>query len=84
MGGDRSSGIVDDGVEVRVVTYVDEEMVCTINAKEWTAFQNDIPTLYGCTSCELLSESTRPYPGAWSKCPQCQSRMAEVKYIIRM
>lgn len=83
MGGDRSSGIVDDSVEVHVVTYVNEEMECTINVKEWTAFQDDNPTLYGCASCELLSESTRPYPGAWSKCPQCQSRMAEVKYIIR-
>lgn len=83
MDGDGSPGVIDDGVEVRVMTYVDEEMECTIDAEVWAALKNDTPTLYGCTSCELLSESTRPYPGAWSKCPRCESRMAEVKYMIK-
>ncbi len=83
MDGDRSPRVMDGSVEVRVMTYVDDEMECTMDAEEWATLKDDTPTLYGCAACELLSESTRPYPGAWSKCPECDSRMAEVKYMIR-
>ncbi len=74
---------VGGGVPVRVKTYVDEEMRRTLSSARWERIRSDSPRLYGCVPCELLSESTRPYPGAWSTCPQCGRRMAQVKYILR-
>lgn len=80
---EQATGATTGCVCVRVMTYVNEEMECRLDTEEWASLVDRSPTLYGCTSCELLTESTRPYPGAWSNCPDCDSRMAEVKYMIR-
>lgn len=72
-----------DTVQLRIRTYIDDEIQYAMRRSEWETLKNDSPPMYCCMNCGLVSRKTRRYKGAMNKCPTCRNRMDSIKYITK-
>lgn len=72
-----------DTVRLRIRTYIDDEIQHTMRRSEWKSLKNNSPPMYCCINCSLVTRETQKYRGAMNRCPSCENRMDNIKFITK-